>query len=115
LWRHSTHSNSVGVLRQVSIVSHSYQTYFSFLGSDFNLDSGLHDHVITRFSSDIPIYSKGLDEHVGHLRKVLEVLRKESLYANLQKSDFCMDKIIFLDYVVSAKGIKIDEAKVKVI
>jgi len=26
-----------------------------------------------------------------------------------------MDKIIFLDYIVSAKGIKIDEAKVKAI
>jgi len=37
------------------------------------------------------------------------------LYANLQKCDFCMDKIIFLDYIVSAKGIKIDEAKVKAI
>jgi hypothetical protein len=26
------HSNSIGALGQVSIVSHSYQTYFSFLG-----------------------------------------------------------------------------------
>jgi hypothetical protein len=39
-------------LGQVSIVSHSYQTYFGFLGSDLNLDCGLRDHVITRFASD---------------------------------------------------------------
>ena len=44
-------SNSVGVLGQVSIVSHSLQTYFSFTGSDLNLDCGLCDHVITRFAS----------------------------------------------------------------
>jgi hypothetical protein len=33
------------------MVSHSYQTYFGFSGSDLNLDCGLHDHVITRFAS----------------------------------------------------------------
>jgi hypothetical protein len=44
-------SNSVGALGQVSIVSHSYQTYFGFPGSDLNLDYGLRDHVITRFAS----------------------------------------------------------------
>ena len=43
------------------------------------------------------------------------MLRKESLYANLKKCDFCMDMIVFLGYVVSAKGIEMDEAKVKAI
>ena len=38
-------------LGQVSIVSHSYQTYFGFPGSDLNLDCG-SDHVITRFASE---------------------------------------------------------------
>jgi hypothetical protein len=33
-------------LGQVSIVSHSYRTYFSFPGSDFNLDCGLRDHEV---------------------------------------------------------------------
>ena len=37
------------------------------------------------------------------------VLRKEKLYANLKKCSFCMDKVVFLGYVVSAKGIKVDE------
>jgi hypothetical protein len=50
-WCHSTQSNSAGALGQVSIVSHSYQTYFGFLGSDLNLDCGLRDHVITSFAS----------------------------------------------------------------
>ena len=64
---------------------------------------------------DILIYSKRLDEYIGHLRHVLEVLRKKSLYSNLQKCDFCVDKIIFLGYVVNAKGIKMNESKVKAI
>jgi len=52
---------------------------------------------------------------MNHLRQVLDVLRKESLYANLKRCDFCMDRIIFLGYVVSAKGIEMDGAKVKAI
>jgi hypothetical protein len=45
------HSNSVGALRQVFIVSHSYQTYFGFSGLDLNLDYGLRDNVIMKFAS----------------------------------------------------------------
>jgi hypothetical protein len=45
------HSNSVGALGHVSIVSYSYQTYFGFLGLDLNLDCGLRNHMITRFTS----------------------------------------------------------------
>jgi len=42
--------NSVGILGHVYIVSHSYQTSFSFSRSNFNLDCGLHDHMIMRFA-----------------------------------------------------------------
>ena len=43
------HSNSVGALEQVFIVSHSYQIFFGLLISDLYLDYGLGDHMITRF------------------------------------------------------------------
>jgi len=68
--------------------------------------------VIVYFD-DILIYSKEIDEHLGHLRHVLDVLRKKSLYANLKRCDFCMEMIVFLGYVISAKGIEMDEAKVQ--
>jgi len=45
------HSNSIGVLEHIFTVSHSYQTYFSFLGSYLNLDCRLCDHMIMRFAS----------------------------------------------------------------
>ena len=51
LWHHFTQSNNVGALGQVSIVSHSYQTYFGFPRSNLNLNCGLRDHMITRFAS----------------------------------------------------------------
>jgi len=70
---------------------------------------------IVVYFDDILIYSKKIDEHISHLRQVLDVLKKESLYANLKKCDFCIDRIVFLGYMVSAKGIEMDEAKVKAI
>ena len=64
---------------------------------------------------DILVYSKTLDEHIDHLRAVLNVLRAESLFGNLKKCSFCTNQIIFLGYVVSAKGIEVNEEKVKAI
>ena len=61
------------------------------------------------------MYSKNLDEHIDHLHCVLAVLRKEKLHATLKKCSFCMDKVVFLGFVISAKGIEVDEENVKAI
>lgn len=50
-----------------------------------------------------------------HLKAVLDVLRKEKFYANLKKCIFCTDNLVFLGFIVSAGGIKVDEEKVKAI
>jgi hypothetical protein len=52
-------------LGQVSIVSHSYQTYFGFPELDLNLDCELRDHVITRFASNDQIKLKSEHEVMG--------------------------------------------------
>jgi hypothetical protein len=70
--------------------------------------------VVVNFD-DILVYSKSLDEHIDRLHCVLTVLRKEKLYANLKKCSFCLDKVVFLGFVVGAKGITVDEEKVKAI
>ena len=87
----------------------------------------LMNHVLRAFIGkfmvvyfdDILIYSKNLDDHLIHLKYVLDVLRKERLFANLKKYIFCTDKLVFLgfvvSFVVSARGIRVDEEKVRAI
>ena len=58
---------------------------------------------VVSYFDDILVYSKNLDEHIDHLHCVLDVLRKEKLYANLKKCSLCMDKVVFLGYFGSAK------------
>lgn len=67
------------------------------------------------YFDDILVYSKSLEEHIQHLRSVLDVLREEKLYANLKKCTFCMDRVVFLGFVVSADGIEVDKEKIKAI
>jgi hypothetical protein len=69
----------------------------------------LMNHVLRAFIGkfvvvyfdDILIYSCTIEEHVEHIKMVLEVLRTEKLYANLEKCTFCTNKVVFLGFVVS--------------
>jgi len=53
-----------------------------------------------------------IKDHKEHVRKVLETLRKEKLYANPKKCVFSIDHIDFLGFVASSKGVHVDEQKV---
>ncbi|XP_057811708.1 LOW QUALITY PROTEIN: uncharacterized protein LOC131025929 [Salvia miltiorrhiza] len=84
----------------------------------------LMNHVLRAFIGrfvvvyfdDILIYSQHFDEHVDHLRSVMDVLRKEKLFANLKKCIFATDKLVFLGFVVSAQGVRtVDEEKIRAI
>lgn len=55
------------------------------------------------------------EEHVDHMKLLLKVLRAKKLYVNFKKCIFCTNKLVFLEYIVSAKEIEVDEEKVKAI
>ena len=60
-------------------------------------------YVVVYFD-DILVYRKTLEDHLSHLREVLLVLRKNSLFANSDKFTFCVDNIVFLGFIVNKRG-----------
>ena len=73
------------------------------------------DKFVIVFIDDILIYSRSKVEHGQHLRMVLEMLRKEKLYAKFSKCEFWIRKVDFLGHVVSEEGIHVDPSKIKAI
>jgi hypothetical protein len=64
------------------------------------------------YFDDILIYSKSLDEHSEYLRAIFCALHEAHLFANLEKCTFCTDRVAFLCYVVTPRGIEVDEANI---
>ena len=60
------------------------------------------------YFDDILIYSKSREQHLDHLTEVCTTLRKESLYGNLKKCSFFIDKVVFLGFIVSSEGVFAD-------
>ena len=70
------------------------------------------DVFCTAYMDDIMIYSETLEEHVVHVRKVLQKLLDNKLYASLEKCEFHKDQISFLGYIISSNGIAMEPDRV---
>ncbi|GJV42121.1 putative nucleotidyltransferase, ribonuclease H [Tanacetum coccineum] len=73
------------------------------------------DKFVIVFIDDILIYSKTREEHVEHLRLVLELLRKEKLYAKFSKCEFWLREVQFLRHVINGNGIHVDPSKIEAV
>ncbi|GJU71232.1 putative reverse transcriptase domain-containing protein [Tanacetum coccineum] len=73
------------------------------------------DKFVIVFIDDILIYSKTQDEHVEHLRLVLELLKNEKLYAKFSKCEFWLREVQFLGHVINGNGIHVDPSKIEAV
>nr|GEU41467.1 putative reverse transcriptase domain-containing protein [Tanacetum cinerariifolium] len=55
------------------------------------------------------------EDHVEHLKTILELLKNEKLYAKFSKCDFWLESIHFLGHVIDSDGVHVDPAKVEAI
>nr|GEV98647.1 putative mitochondrial protein [Tanacetum cinerariifolium] len=69
-------------------------------------------HFTLVFFDDILIYSATLQEHVQHLRLVLETMRKHTLFAKRSKCVFATSQVEYLGHIISGKGVATDPSKI---
>ena len=110
-------------------VFHTRYEHYEFLVMPFDLTNVLAafmdlmnrvfkpylDQFIVVFINDNLVYSKNKEEHENHLHVILQTLREHQLFAKLNKCEFWLDQISFLDHVVSNDGISIDPSKVEAV
>ncbi|GKE21746.1 hypothetical protein Tco_1433258, partial [Tanacetum coccineum] len=79
-----------------------------FLIFDQSIIYDVYTDVDTEYSS-----KSGNKEHEEHLKAILELLKKEELYAKFSKCKFWLPKVQFLDHVIDSQGIHVDPAKIE--
>ncbi|GJZ02500.1 putative reverse transcriptase domain-containing protein [Tanacetum coccineum] len=67
------------------------------------------------FIDDILIYTHNKEEYANHLRIILELLKKEKLYAKFSKCDFWIRIVQFLGHLIDSQGLHVDPAKIEAV
>ena len=74
------------------------------------------DIFVIVYLDDILIYIEDQERgHVEVVRWVLDILRKNGLFANLKKCRFHKDEVRFLGYVVSSQGIRMEDERIEAV
>ena len=73
------------------------------------------DDFVIVYLDDILVFSKTWAEHILHVKKVLDVLRKEKLYVKMSKCEFAKTSLVYLGHIIGGGHLRVDPAKVAVI
>ena len=87
----------------------TFQAYINRALSDYL------DVICIAYIDDILIFSKNKADHIVHVRRVLERLRKFGLFVKLSKCEFFVFEIGFLGFRISARGIFMEPERVATI
>jgi hypothetical protein len=71
------------------------------------------DYFVMVYLHNILNFSKSWEDQVKHVRKVLDVLKREKLCINMPKCEFGKTSLVYLGYIVGGGELKIDPYKVE--
>lgn len=67
------------------------------------------------FFDDILVYSSSQEDHWGHLKEVLVIMRQHQLFAKLSKCSFAQPQVEYLGHIISEKGLQTDPTKLEAV
>ncbi|GKA81489.1 putative reverse transcriptase domain-containing protein [Tanacetum coccineum] len=89
-------------------------------GGNKNIGDDLFDQLTRYGHCEFQVIPFGLtnaptskEDHEEHLKLILELLRKDELYAKFSKCEFWLSKVQFLYHVFDSEGIHVDPAKIE--
>jgi hypothetical protein len=75
----------------------------------------LLDNFVVVYLDNILIYFKKGKDYKDYIRQVLKRLRKHKLYTKLFKCEFCVKQVEYLRFIVIAKEVEPNLAKVNTV
>ena len=73
---------------------------------------GIYEMTHVYYLDDIIVFSKSFDEHIEHLRKVLQRLKAHGVKLKPKKCTIFKREVLFLGRIVSEEGYKLDPSTV---
>lgn len=67
------------------------------------------------YLDDVLIFSRKVEEHVEHIRQVVELVASHGLKLKISKYEFAKKSVSLLGHVVSTHGVQVDDSKLLVI
>jgi hypothetical protein len=87
----------------------TYQHYMNDVFIDYL------DEFVSTYINDILIYSNSKAKHIEHVKKMLQRLRNAKLQAGINKCDFFVHEIKYLDLIVNRDEIRMNSKKIEII
>ena len=69
------------------------------------------DRFIIVFIGDVFVDSRSENDHMDHLKVVLQILKDHTLFAKFNKCELLLNYMAFLGHIVSRKGVEVDPKK----
>ena len=82
------------------------------------INDALHpflDRFCTGYLDDILIYSENEEQHIEHVKQILEALTKAGLQVKPQKCEFHTNNVEYLGFMITTEGLRTDPAKITMI